>query len=180
MPIVIGADGCCTCDRCAPYRKSIIATIQYLNELVHAAPTDVSGRTLTVFDSAAAPNISLNAYVQRFVHHHRYFEWPVLTVALVYIGRIQSISESHQITMYNIHRIVCTAFVIAFKYTLDHVYDNKVMARIGGIDTTRELNLMEIYCLKAIKYNIHVTHREFKDSARYFGHKSPQCTSNKC
>jgi hypothetical protein len=156
----VDSDDCCACDKCAPYRLKILATIQYLDALIAGQPVCMA--PCTPFDSNFAPLIPMTVYVQRFVHHHRHFEWPVLIVALVYIARIQSIDETHMLTKYNVHRMVCTAFVMAYKYTVDFVHSNKTMALLGGIDDVQELNRLERYTLQAIEWNLHVSEQEYE------------------
>jgi hypothetical protein len=172
MKFSMDNDGCCDCERCFPHRSQILAMIQHLDKIIELSPyrLDHQGHNSTIestkFDSKQIPEISMAVYIQRFVHHHAYFEWPVLVVALVYIERIQAIDEAHRITAFNVHRMVCTAFVLAYKYTSDHVYSNKQMSLMGGFDNPRELNLLEIYTLNAIEWDLHITKQVFEESAR--------------
>jgi hypothetical protein len=88
-----------------------------------------------------------------------------LVVAIVYIGRIQAIDDIHTITPFNAHRMVCTSFVLAYKYTCDVVYSNKQMALMGGISNTHEMNTLEVYTLNALHWNLHTSVQEFEDLA---------------
>jgi hypothetical protein len=163
-------DGCCVCEHCIPYRRRILSTIRCITEILDAAPDPPSNLELTVFDSKHIPAISMQVYIQRFTHHHEHFEWPILTVVLIYISRIQESNEAHRLTPHNVHRIVCAAFILAYKYTCDKVYPNKLMGKIGGIHNIQEINALEVYSLKVIEWNLHITKDAFDKSSRAYGH----------
>jgi hypothetical protein len=159
-------DGCCVCDHCLPHKTRILDAVDSIDKQVKSARHDHDANSLTPFDSQTDPQIPMLTYVRRFVHYHAHFEWPVIPVVLIYISRIQTQSRSHALTRYNVHRIVCTAFVIAYKYTSDFVHSNATMAKVAGLNSVRELNALENYFVKSVDWNLHVTPVEFDEFAR--------------
>lgn len=58
---------------------------------------------------------------------------------------------------FNVHRVICTAVLLAAKFVDDLSYSNEHYARVGGIQTPGEMNRLEVLMLKALDYRLYVS-----------------------
>lgn len=89
-------------------------------------------------------NLDIFDLMHMATYLHRYFNY--------YICRP---SENNILNPFNVHRLVLTASLIAYKYLHDDTYNNSFVASIVGI-TTKELNNLEIEFLAQINFNLFV------------------------
>jgi len=145
-----------------------MSTVRVLEMQLSEPGASERSSTSTFFDGTDPPDVTMTRYVHRFVHYHDFFEWPVLTIALIYMRRIQQSRPEHRLNMYNVHRMLCAAFVLAYKFAIDEVHTNAAMGKLGGIGKVDEMNRIEMYALDSIDWKTHVTAEEFWQAAVEF------------
>ncbi|KAL0236771.1 hypothetical protein PCE1_000169 [Barthelona sp. PCE] len=109
------------------------------------------------FDSFEPPGISIYDYFDRIFQYCNASD-EALIVSYVYLYRLNA--QSVPLTMYNIHRLMITAVMIAAKHTDDVFYTNRFYARVGGIDAD-ELNRRELDFLFLLEFSLCVSENEF-------------------
>jgi len=80
----------------------------------------------------------------------------------VLITRLEAIyAHRSVITTLSVHRLILTAVVIAAKMHEDQCFLNQHYADVGGIPL-EELNQLELYMVKQLGWNLHVSRSEFR------------------
>lgn len=106
----------------------------------------------SVFYSLVAPAVSLKDYVHRLVEHIPASR-AVFTAALVLLDRAHGADDALAICTLNVHRLVATAVAVANKALEDDPLRNSRMARIAGIPSTAEMNLLERHFLERLEWD---------------------------
>eukprot|EP00746_Dinoflagellata_sp_MGD_P000939 gnl/MRDRNA2_/MRDRNA2_101751_c0_seq1.p1 gnl/MRDRNA2_/MRDRNA2_101751_c0~~gnl/MRDRNA2_/MRDRNA2_101751_c0_seq1.p1 ORF type:complete len:288 (-),score=57.19 gnl/MRDRNA2_/MRDRNA2_101751_c0_seq1:115-978(-) len=112
----------------------------------------------TPFDSVSVPHQSLAAYVRQMGRRLRCGR-EVFTLALVYCERAAVAGIPCRGT--SAHRLYLCALVLAAKFLEDGTPGNDFFAKCGGISAS-ELCFLELQCLDALGYRLHVDHDCFK------------------
>lgn len=114
---------------------------------------------LSFFFSAFLPQIDTHSYIDRIVRYTKCSS-TVFPHAIVLLKRLEKQDPRLRLSPYNLHRLVITAVVISAKF-IDHAwYSNSYYARVGGISSVAEMNLLEIHMLKLLDYRVLVTMEE--------------------
>ena len=113
----------------------------------------------SVFAHKEAPKISIEDYLNR-IRKYSKLEDSTLIIALIYIDRLLK-NQKIVLSIFNVHRILLTAILLAIKYNEDEIYDNSFFARIFGI-TTKELNKLENKFLDLIEFKLFITKKTFQ------------------
>uniref|UniRef100_A0A7S1XJ17 Cyclin n=1 Tax=Erythrolobus australicus TaxID=1077150 RepID=A0A7S1XJ17_9RHOD len=108
-----------------------------------------------MFYSRTKQSISLQAYVERFVHHLDVSPATYLA-AMVYLGRAQKASGELRVNSYNIHRVFLTAVFLGIKYTEDVVYSAGTIARVGGVQSSGEVCALERQMLAQLNFELFI------------------------
>lgn len=82
-------------------------------------------------------------------------------VAILYALRLAERNPVFELNDYNVHRVICTALVLAAKFMDDLSYSNEHYAKVGGIQTPGEMNKLEALMLKALDYRLFVTKENY-------------------
>eukprot|EP00127_Corallochytrium_limacisporum_P000253 Clim_evm21s8 gene=Clim_evmTU21s8 len=117
-------------------------------------PTD---RYVTHFHSSCIPSIDILNYMRRFARYAPCTA-DVYLYILIYFDRALQANPSMVATLYNVHRLAITAFVIACKWSQDRYFTNSHYAKIGGLPV-EELNHLELELLQEIKFDLYVSRR---------------------
>eukprot|EP00178_Gracilaria_changii_P028363 TRINITY_DN997_c0_g1_i1.p1 TRINITY_DN997_c0_g1~~TRINITY_DN997_c0_g1_i1.p1 ORF type:complete len:219 (+),score=49.47 TRINITY_DN997_c0_g1_i1:338-994(+) len=102
---------------------------------------------------------SMSDYCRRLLHLNQCSKQCV-PLALVYLLRVES-QRRIAINDYNVHRLVCTALVLAAKWHDEQSYSNAHYASVGGVASTHEMNILERHMLALLD------HRLFVSAERY-------------
>ncbi|KZV47336.1 hypothetical protein F511_30156 [Dorcoceras hygrometricum] len=113
-----------------------------------------TGSKTRVFESDEAPDMSIQAYLERIYRYTRAGS-SVYVVAYVYIDRICYLYPEFRIGSRNVHRLLVTTIMVASKYVEDMNYRNSYFARVGGL-TTNEMNTLEFEFLFLMRFKLHV------------------------
>ena len=113
----------------------------------------------SVFAHKEVPKISIEDYLNR-IRKYSKLEDSTLIIALIYIDRLLK-NQKIVLSIFNVHRILLTAILLAIKYNEDEIYDNSFFARIFGI-TTKELNKLENKFLDLIEFKLFITKKTFQ------------------
>jgi len=92
-------------------------------------------------------------YLDRIAKYTK-IEESTIILTLIYIDRICDFRNIH-LSIYNIHRMIIGALMLAVKYNEDDFYTNEFYAKVGGI-SLQEVNLLECETLKMIKHSLFV------------------------
>ena len=114
----------------------------------------VGATACTRFESAYAPEISIEAYVER-VYKFSKASNCVYVIAMIYIDRLIE-GEGLVVTALNVHRLFITCILVAAKFYDDEFFKNAFYATLGGIDAS-EMNMLEIDLLNMIKFSLFVS-----------------------
>ncbi|KAK6589535.1 cyclin [Cryptosporidium xiaoi] len=116
--------------------------------------------SLTPFHSVCVPPIPIRAYLMRIAQHFCCSN-ECFVLAIVYVGRIIKLNRGFSLTLLNVHRVILTAIMLATKFFDDVYFSNAFYANISGVGA-RELNSLEIYFLRLIKFQLFVTETEYE------------------
>ena len=83
-----------------------------------------------------------------------------MIIALIYIDRLSE-NKNIKLSIYNVHRILFTAVLLAIKYNEDEIYENNIFAEIFGV-SNKELNNLESEFLDLIEFNLFITKKIFQ------------------
>jgi len=110
------------------------------------------------------PKISIKEYLIR-IKNYSELEDNTLIIGLIYIDRLCEISNI-QLTMFNIHRILFTAILLAIKYNEDNIYNLDFYAKIAGV-TKKELKKLEYFFLDYVDFNLYIDINIFNQYKKY-------------
>jgi hypothetical protein len=114
---------------------------------------------ITFFTSIRTPRIHLSDYITRIASYTERSN-EALIISCIYIDRFSQRNPQFQINAFNIHRLVLTAILLAFKFHDDYLTDNHSIANLGGIPTN-ELNKLELEFLLCIDFKLFVNRPEY-------------------
>jgi hypothetical protein len=97
-------------------------------------------------------------------------------VAILYIVRLAERYSIFELNHFNVHRLICTAVVLAAKFMDDVSYSNVHYAKVGGIQTSVEMNKLESFMLKALDYRLFVTKENYDEIEAHITLIAQQCT----
>lgn len=80
----------------------------------------------------------------------------------MYLVRLAARYPIFELNDFNVHRLICTAVVLAAKWVDDVSYSNAHYAKVGGIQTAAEMSRLEAHMLKALDYRLFVTKESFE------------------
>lgn len=106
----------------------------------------------SIFFSLRRPDISLHTYISRLVSYLRVSR-SVFVVALVYLDRVHRADVALALTHLNVHRLLTTALVVAAKFVEDEPVRSPLFARIGGVPSQKEMNVLEAQFLRRLAWN---------------------------
>lgn len=115
----------------------------------------------SAFYSLAEPDAPLADYVCRLVKRARACR-AVFVAALVLLDRVHKADDASALCSLNVHRLLATAVLVASKAVEDNSIRNSYMARISGIPTTAEMNLLERHFLERLSWNASIDVDAFK------------------
>mmetsp|Transcript_48720 Transcript_48720/g.89546 ORF Transcript_48720/g.89546 Transcript_48720/m.89546 type:complete len:226 (+) Transcript_48720:94-771(+) len=120
---------------------------------------------VTRFHSVKPPPISIHDYLVRI---QKLFQCSqeCFVLCLVYIDRVVKLHPEFTISSLNIHRLLVTSVMLAAKFFDDIYYSNAHYAYVGGVKT-KEVNVLEAQFLRLIKWNLHVSPKEY---SQYWHH----------
>lgn len=84
-------------------------------------------------------------------------------VAVLYLARLAEHHPVFVLSELNVHRLVCTAVVLAAKWLDDVSYSNAHYARVAGVQSAAEMTRMENHFLKALDYRLYVAPHNYHD-----------------
>ncbi|CAN8069556.1 unnamed protein product, partial [Agarophyton chilense] len=87
-------------------------------------------------------------------------------LALIYLLRIEANQQLH-INDFNVHRLVCTAFVLAAKWQDDVSYSNLHYATVAGVASVHEMNILERHMLNLLDHRLFVTADRYQHMESY-------------
>ena len=102
-----------------------------------------AAHTLGKFSSAAVPAIALDRYAAHLAARMEHGEAGIL-LGLCLIMRVWRTHRAAP-SPDTLHRLLLTATTVAMKAHFDDFYVNKYMARIGGLETAKELGELEAH-----------------------------------
>jgi hypothetical protein len=106
-------------------------------------PVADAAHTLGKFSSAAVPAIALDRYAAHLAARMEHGEAGIL-LGLCLIMRVWRTHRAAP-SPDTLHRLLLTATTVAMKAHFDDFYVNKYMARIGGLETPKELGELEAH-----------------------------------
>ncbi|PXF40786.1 Cyclin-U4-1 [Gracilariopsis chorda] len=124
-----------------------------------------STHPLAFFYCPTKQTFSLSFYCRRLLQYNRCSK-PCVALALVYLFRVQS-NEYLQVNDYNVHRLLCTALMLATKWHDDVSYDNSHYAAVGGIASTKEMNVLELHMLRVLDHALFVNSHTYSQIEMY-------------
>ena len=113
----------------------------------------------SLFSHKIIPKISIEDYLNR-IQKYSELEDSTLIIALIYIDRLLE-NKNIKLSIYNVHRILFTAVLLAIKYNEDEIYENNIFAEIFGV-SNKELSNLESEFLDLIEFNLFITKKIFQ------------------
>lgn len=77
-------------------------------------------------------------------------------LAMLYLARLADRWPVFALSELNVHRLVCTAVVLAAKWVEDEAYSNAHYARVAGVRSVEEMSRMEAHMLACLDFRLHV------------------------
>ncbi|RWR73340.1 cyclin-U4-1 [Cinnamomum micranthum f. kanehirae] len=123
--------------------------------------TTIGTGRISAFDVITSPTISIQSYLERIVRNASCSP-ACFVVAYIYLDRF----SKHQrppfpINSFNFHRLLLTSILVAAKF-MDGIHcSNGYYARIGGINSTKFMNVLEQHFLFGINFRLNITINDF-------------------
>mmetsp|Transcript_4873 Transcript_4873/g.8489 ORF Transcript_4873/g.8489 Transcript_4873/m.8489 type:complete len:222 (+) Transcript_4873:113-778(+) len=115
----------------------------------------------SMFYSQAKQNVALETYIQRFFTYLDVSPAAYIA-AFIYLGRVQKCNPQLSINSYNVHRLFMAAMTLGIKYTEDLAYSNQVIAKVGGVPSSREVSQLEKHMLATLNFNLYIENQLFQ------------------
>ena len=109
---------------------------------------------------------SLNFYCKRLLEYTCCSK-SCFVIAILYLVRLAERCPIFELNDYNVHRLMCTAVVIAAKWLDDISYSNAHYARVGGIQNANEMSRLEEHMLRALDYKLFITKENYEEVERH-------------
>lgn len=120
---------------------------------------------LTPFDSATVPPMPVSRYVHR-LGRHMGCSRTCFVLALVFIDRVVSKCPGRvAVTARSAHRLYLASLLVAAKFWDDDFFPNAHYAKCGGV-TLREVNRLEQFLLRCLRYELHLDPDLYSDYTR--------------
>ncbi|RKP14459.1 cyclin-domain-containing protein, partial [Piptocephalis cylindrospora] len=111
-----------------------------------------SPSALTRFHSRAPPNISIDAYIIRFIKY-AHIHPTILISFLIYIDRFCAHHPHFALSSLTVHRFLCASVVVGCKAWNDIYSTNGHYARVGGVNLV-EVNALELELLFGLSWQV--------------------------
>ncbi|KAJ9450144.1 hypothetical protein DIPPA_21488 [Diplonema papillatum] len=108
-------------------------------------------KDVSVYDAAAIPGVPLGTYIARWKKELKGTN--IVPIACVYLMRWTE--AGHQLTQYNVHRVILSALLVAAKWQVDYSISMTSYSYIAGV-CKAELQRLEIQFLIDIEWQCHV------------------------
>lgn len=118
---------------------------------------------------------TLNFYCKRLLQY-TYCSKSCFVVAILYVVRLSERYPVFELNDYNVHRLICTAVVLAAKFVDDTSFNNAHYAKVAGIQTAAEMNKLEATMLKALDYRLFVNKKSYRDVEKQIAIIARECT----
>eukprot|EP01061_Rhynchopus_euleeides_P046183 TRINITY_DN8670_c0_g1_i2.p1 TRINITY_DN8670_c0_g1~~TRINITY_DN8670_c0_g1_i2.p1 ORF type:complete len:228 (+),score=63.37 TRINITY_DN8670_c0_g1_i2:273-956(+) len=139
--------------------------LSVLSDLLNTFTVQGSCDEPTVYDSKKPVELSIAEYVDRWLEQTM-TDKTELIVAACLIDRFIDATEI-PLTVYNRHRILLSALLVATKTVSDYTMNNAHYAQVGGVHM-KELNRLECAFLTDIDWNVNLSSAEHKRYTGYF------------
>ena len=118
-----------------------------------------------IFYFNSVPNISLDDYLYRI---YKYYKMNIssLIMSIIYIDRFCEMN-SYVLSMNNIHKLLCTSCLLSVKFNEDISVNMKYYAEVAGLPVY-DLNLMEFYLCRKLKFSFFVEYDIYQKYFEYF------------
>ncbi|KAL0923733.1 hypothetical protein M5K25_007802 [Dendrobium thyrsiflorum] len=120
---------------------------------------------IRAFESRRVLDMSIQSFLDRIFRYARVMP-PVFVVAYVYIDRLCELNPCFCVSIWNVHRLLITAVLVASKFIEDMNYRNSYFAKIGGI-STQEMNSLELNFLFLMGFKLQVSVSVFESYCRH-------------
>ncbi|CAM2763949.1 cyclin family putative virulence effector [Legionella worsleiensis] len=111
------------------------------------------------FTGKSKPMISIFHYLQRFFKYLCKSS-SIYVLFLIYLNKYLELDKEHSLNELNIHRLIASALLLAYKQFMDEYYDNSVVAKVAGLSTTA-MNQLELKFLGKINFEAYVSFEVF-------------------
>ncbi|KAA8495462.1 Cyclin-U4-1 [Porphyridium purpureum] len=150
------------------YRERLVAKLCTILDLsrsqnVNMPPAD---SLESMFYSVTKQAFSLEFYIRRVVLYLPDCSASVFVAAVYYLAKLQAANPMLALNEMNIHRLFLTAVVVATKFAEDLGYSNGYVAKVGGIQSVKEMNRMEVVFLKFLEYNCFIEPEVYDEFAK--------------
>jgi Cyclin len=105
---------------------------------------------------------TLDFYCKRLLQY-TYCSKSCFVVAILYLVRLSERFPVFELNDYNVHRLICTAVVLAAKFVDDTSFSNVHYAKVAGIQSPGEMNKLEAFMLKALDYRLFVSQESYRE-----------------
>lgn len=117
---------------------------------------------------------TLNFYCKRLLQY-TYCSKSCIVVAIHYVFRLAERYPVFELNDFNVHRVICTAVVLAAKFVDDTSFNNVHYAKVAGIQTPAEMNMLEATMLKALNWRLFVSEESYRDVERQIALIAREC-----
>jgi hypothetical protein len=132
------------------------------NNSTHPAFPDPHDPAALFFSPYRQKSFTLNYYCRR-LFEYTCCSKSCFVVAVLYIVRLAELVRVFELNHFNVHRLICTAVVLAAKFMDDVSYSNVHYAKVGGIQTPDEMNRLECFMLKSLDYRLFVSKENYEE-----------------
>lgn len=133
---------------------SFVDTISQVLDKIIRQNDKMPNKTVTIFHAVRAPDIKINAYVERIAKYAGCNK-DFFIMALIYIDRLIQRNPTYLLNSLNIHRLLMTSLVVACKFSNDFFYNNAYYAMVGGVPVS-ELNALELEFLYLLNFHLYI------------------------
>lgn len=114
------------------------------------------------FSPARQTAFTLSFYCRRLVEYTCCSK-SAFVVAILYLARLAEMHPVFLVNEFNVHRLVCTAVVLAAKWLDDVSYSNAHYAKVAGVQSAAEMTRMENHMLRCLDFRLYVAQENYYD-----------------
>lgn len=138
-----------------------------LNEFCKTSPEppcfpDPHDPAALFFSPSKQTSFTLNFYCKRLLDYTCCSK-SCFVVAILYLVRLSERCPIFELNDFNVHRLICTAVVLAAKWLDDVSYSNSHYARVGGIQTAAEMSRLEEHMLRSLDFRLFITKEKYEE-----------------
>lgn len=139
--------------------KDMIFYAKVLNAVGKALKRSITAKDADTIFCVKKPS-DLISYIQNLIYTEATPE--CFVIAVIYIERYLHFNPNTELACSNVQLLYLTALTVAIKYNDDSYFNSAYYAQIGGLDSVKTLNRLELQFLFGLNFDLGVDSWEYK------------------